>query len=289
LRVFEGSQTSVGTYDPTQYLGSAPYYRKGRPPYSPELEKVVVHELALDGYGRLLDAGCGPGILTTRLAGYFDEVVGLDPDAGMLEEARTAAAAAGIANMSWVRATAEELPHAAPGPYRLVTFGQSFHRMDEPRVAEIVYDILQPGGAVAMIAHAAEGRPRPPAEGHPEIPHDELRALVNSYVGSLDRNGQGKAPYRDHTWQDILVKTRFETFDEIFAPGIPDLLRDTDSVISGYLSMSWSAPHLYGDRLDDFVGDARALLEARSADGLFWDWPGDTVIVIARKPADPAR
>ena len=50
--------------------------------------------------------------------------------------------------------------------------------------------------------------------------------------------------------------------------------------------MSWSAPHLYGDRLDRFTADARALLEARSADGLFWDWPGDTAIVIGRKQAD---
>jgi hypothetical protein len=28
------------------------------------------------------------------------------------------------------------------------------------------------------------------------------------------------------------------------------------------------------------------LLEARSPDGLFWDWPGDTAIVIGRKQAD---
>jgi hypothetical protein len=28
----------------------------------------------------------------------------------------------------------------------------------------------------------------------------------------------------------------------------------------------------------------RALLADRSADGIFWDWPGDTEIVLARKP-----
>jgi hypothetical protein len=36
-------------------------------------------------------------------------------------------------------------------------------------------------------------------------------------------------------------------------PGIPDLLRDSESVLSGYFSLSSSAPHLFGDRLDDFA------------------------------------
>jgi hypothetical protein len=28
----------------------------------------------------------------------------------------------------------------------------------------------------------------------------------------------------------------------------------------------------------------RALLADRSAEGVFWDWPGDTEIILARKP-----
>lgn len=39
----------------------------------------------------------------------------------------------------------------------------------------------------------------------------------------------------------------------IFAPGIPDLVRDTESVLSGYFSFSWSAPHLFGDRVEAFA------------------------------------
>ena len=54
-------------------------------------------------------------------------------------------------------------------------------------------------------------------------------------------------------------------------------------MLSGYFSMSSSAPHLYGDRVDDFAAEVRELLAARSPDGLFSDWPGDTEIVLARK------
>ena len=55
-------------YDPTIYLGAAAHYRSGRPGYSPELEGFFARTLGLDGTGRLLDGGCGPGILTVRLA-----------------------------------------------------------------------------------------------------------------------------------------------------------------------------------------------------------------------------
>ena len=187
-------------------------------------------------------------------------------------------------NIRWVQGLAEDLPAAAPGPYRLVTFGQSFHWTDEQQVAETVYDMLEPGGALALIVHTVTGRPRPPDPGVPAIPHDEIKALAEKYLGSARRAGQGTAPERHHRFEDVLARTRFGVPQQFFVPGIPDLLRDSESVLSGYLSLSSSAPHLFGDRLDDFTTEVRALLANHSAEGTFWDWPGDTEVVLARKP-----
>ena len=271
-------------YDPTVYRGSAAHYRYGRPAYSPELEAVLTQEVGLDGHGRLLDVGCGPGVLTIRLAHLFEHAVGLDPDADMLAEGCRAASEERAMNIRWVQGLAEDLPADAPGPYRLVTFGQSFHWTNEQQVAETVYDMLEPGGALALIGHTVTGRPGPPDPGVPSIPHDEIKALVENYLGSTRRAGQGTAPQRTHRFEDVLAGTRFGVPQRFFAPGIPDLLRDSESVLSGYLSMSYSAPHLFGDRLDDFAEQVRTLLANRSADGIFWDWPGDTEVVMARKP-----
>jgi SAM-dependent methyltransferase len=272
------------SYDATIYEGAAAHYRPGRPPYSPRLEAVLSEELGLDGSGRLLDGGCGPGILTVRLAHLFTDAVGLDPDPAMLAEARRAAGERGITNIRWVQALAEELPRAAPGPYRLVTFGLSFHWTDEARVAEAVYDMLEPGAALALLVHAVEGRPRPPSPGPPPIPHAEIEALVEKYLGPAKRAGQGIAPVRTHRFEDVLVRTRFGAPRSIFAPGIPDLVRTSESVLSGYFSLSHSAPHLYGPRAEEFAVDVRQLLATRSPEGVFWDWPGDTEIILARKP-----
>jgi SAM-dependent methyltransferase len=271
-------------YDPTIYLGSAAHYRYGRPAYSPELEAVLAREAGLDGTGRLLDVGCGPGVLAVRLAHLFAQAVGLDPDAGMLAEGFRAAEEKRVVNIRWVQGLAEDLPGVAPGPYRLVTFGQSFHWTDERQVADTVYDMLEPGGVLALIVHTVTGRPRPADPGAPAIPHDEIKALVEKYLGSTRRAGQGTALQRTHRFEDVLARTRFGVPQQFFVPGIPDLLRDSESVLSGYLSLSSSAPHLFGDRLDDFAGEVRALLVNRSAGGIFWDWPGDTEVVMARKP-----
>jgi SAM-dependent methyltransferase len=276
----------VSSYDPTIYRGAAAHYRPGRPAYSPQPEETLRDELGLDGTGRLLDGGCGPGILTVRLAPLFEEAVGLDPDPDMLAEARRSADERRVANIRWVEAVAEALPEAAPGPYRLVTFGQSFHWTDEQRVAEAVFDLLEPGGALALIVHTVEGRPEPPSPGPPPIPHAEIRTLVEAYLGPARRAGRGLAPVRTHRFEDVLVRTRFGTPRSLFVPGIPDLLRDSESVVSGYLSLASSAPHLFGDRLGDFCADLRKLLAAHARDGVFWDWPGDTEVVLARKPGE---
>jgi SAM-dependent methyltransferase len=270
-------------YDPTIYEGAAAHYRPGRPPYSAQLEAVLAQELGLDGSGRLLDGGCGPGILTVRLAHLFEEAIGLDPDPAMLAEGRRVADERSITNIRWVQARAEELPGAAPGPYRLVTFGQSLHWTDEMHAAEAVYDMLEPDGAMAMIVHTVEGRAVPPNPGIPPIPHAEIEAIVQRYLGPTKRAGQGPAPVRTHRFEDVLVQTRFGSPTYVFASGIPDLTRDSESVLSGYFSFSWSAPHLFGDRVDEFAADVRELLAARSRDGVFWDWPGDTEVILARK------
>ena len=82
-----------------------------------------------------------------------------------------------------------------------------------------------------------------------------------------------------------MARTRFGQPRQVFAPGRPDIVRDIDSVVDGYFSLSTSAPHLFGNHREQFEQEMRALLHDASPSGLFWDWPGDTEIVVANKPA----
>ena len=202
----------------------------------------------------------------------------------MLAEGRRAAQDAGLANISWVQALAEDLPGAAPGPLRLVTFGQSFHWTDELRVAETVYDMLVAGGAMAMVVNTVEGRERPPSPGHPPIPHEELQALVVKYLGP------------ESAWARASLQSA-TTSSRTSWSGLASASHDLCSLLACRTCCATRTASSPGtcpcrrrrrifsaDQLDSFVADAQALLEGASADGLFWDWPGDTEIVIAEKP-----
>jgi len=273
------------TYDPTIYLGAAPHYVNGRPPYSAALADTVRDELGLDGHGLLVDVGCGPGIVALGLAHLFDAVIGVDPDAGMLAEAERHAQVRGVTNASWRQARAEELSTLGLPPPRLVTFGQSIHwTTDRVAVVDAVHELLAPGGSIALIAHAGGARPFPVTLDVPTIPHKQVEALVRHYLGPRRRAGQGFPPVSDERFVDMLERSRFGTSRTVSAPGRPDLVRDLDSVVDGFFSMSWAAPHLFGDRRDEFEAELRALLLEHAPEARFWDWPGDTDIVIATKP-----
>ncbi len=219
-----------------------------------------------------------------QLASLFEHVTLLEPDADMLAEARACAAAEGLAAVDVVTATAEDLPSLELPQMRTVTFGQSFHRTDRVRVAEAVYDVLEPGGAIALIVHDATRLASRQLPDTPPIPHDEIDRLIRAYLGPERRSGARRAAsYKTERFEHTLARTRFGSPRVFYAPGRPDIVRDVDGVVAGYLSMSFAAPHLFGSRLEAFIAELRALLEDASPTGRFWDWPGDTEIPIAKR------
>ena len=267
--------------EPGVFREASAYYMVGRPPYSRELLPVLRRELGLDGGGLLLDVGCGPGALTLVLAPAFDESVGVDPEPGMLAEGRRRAAEAGRPGLRFLPGTAEGLEQLDLGPCRLVTFGQSYHWTSGVPVLDAVHGMLEPGGAVALIGHCVEGRPEPAGPGLPRIPEKEIVALVHHFVdddAALRLHGRRSTP---HLHEADLKASRFGACRTVYAPGRPDVVRDVDSVVAGYYSTSYAAPRRFGARRASFDAAVRALLLERSPSGLFWDWPGDTEIVLA--------
>lgn len=255
------------TWDETLFAGTAPHYTVGRMPYPPELAAAIRDELGLDGRGRLLDVGCGPGSVTLLLAPLFEAAVGVDPDPGMIAEA---AAAPGGAGVTWRRLRGEELP-AGLGTFRVVTFAQSFHWMDQPAVARAVRDMIEPGGAwvhVGTDTHrgTAGDEPLP----RPAPPWDAVRALVADYLGPVRRAGQGFLPQGTKGGEeDVMRAAGYAGPVRLVVGGGEEAERSVDEVVAAVLSLSNSAPHLYGDRLPAFEAQLRELLDEASDGGRF--------------------
>jgi SAM-dependent methyltransferase len=269
-------------WDETLYRGSARYYERGRLPYPPGLAEAVARALDLDGRGRLLDVGCGPGIVALRLAHLFDEVIGLDADAEMLVEAERRAAEHGVSNARWVRALAERLPVRA-GSVRAATFAQSFHWMDRARVAAAVFELLEPGGAFVQVSveHADEagGLPYPPP------PRDAIAALRVRFLGPVRRAGRGVLLHGTPDGEDAVVTgAGFGPIEVTRIAGRNVVVRTADDLVAGEYSNSASAPHLFGERLPAFEVELRALLAQASPSGRFAEQTGDTELRVWRKP-----
>ena len=70
--------TTRTAYDPTLFQGAAWYYARYRSKYPQALFDLLADIFKLDGKGRLLDLGCGAGLVGIHERDRFAEVVGLD-------------------------------------------------------------------------------------------------------------------------------------------------------------------------------------------------------------------
>lgn len=257
-------------WDESLYAGSAAYYPVGRLPYPAEVADALSDAMGLDGSGRLLDVGCGPGSLTLLLAPLFVESVGIDADPDMITVAGQAASRAGVGNVRWRQLRAEDLP-AGLGTFRLVSFAQSFHWTDRPRVAQLVRVMLEPNGAVVLVqATTHQGVPGEDLLPHPRPPRTEIAALVAAFLGSIRRAGRGSLPAGTPSGEDVVLRDAgFQGPDRVEVGGGRVWTRTEDEVVASVFSLSSAAPHLFGDRLTSFEADLRDLLHRYAPDGMF--------------------
>ena len=225
--------------DPTLYRGSARFYRHGRLPYAPGMADALRRALGLDGRGRLIDIGCGPGIVALELSSAFEEVVGIDADSDMIAEAEVEARRREVTNARWVTVRAEQLP-AGLGSFRVATLAQSFHWMDRERVAPILHSMLADAGALVFVhAYTRRDIEPPGMMPHPRPPWDSITEIVRHYLGSETRAGQGLRDVdpRDHA---EFLGPWFSGPTDVSVPDGRVLTRTADQVVAALYSVSSS-------------------------------------------------
>src|SRR5262249_43283686 len=109
-----------------------------RPAYPQELIDLLG---GLNGGGPVLDAGCGTGELSRRLAPLASRIDAVDASEAMIDVARVD----GPPNVTWIHARIEEAELSPP--YALAVCGDSIHWFDWeralPRLAELLADDAQ--------------------------------------------------------------------------------------------------------------------------------------------------
>jgi SAM-dependent methyltransferase len=257
------------------YHGTAWYYARFRPRYPETLITLLRDTFDLDGRGRLLDLGSGPGPVALRLAHLFEQVLAMDPEPDMLAEGRAQAECAGVSNIEWLQGGSEDLS-AALGSFRLVTMGNSFHWMDRQLTLDALYDLVVEGGGIAVVG---EGAPIPPPP--PTVWRTAVNDVVRKYVGNRPLPWDQVPHQTEELHETYINRSRFTDLASYAEP--LDITWTIDSMIGNLYSMSFCSRRVLGDRLDAFERDLRAAILAVEPSGILRGEPPEFFAYTARK------
>jgi 2-polyprenyl-6-hydroxyphenyl methylase/3-demethylubiquinone-9 3-methyltransferase len=114
---------------------------------NPVRTRFVSERVPLAGL-RVLDVGCGGGLLAESLAREGAQVTAIDLAPAMIEVARLHAAAAGL-TIDYRLAGAQELTRASPAVFDVVTCMEMLEHVPEPAaMLGTLTQLLKPGGAL---------------------------------------------------------------------------------------------------------------------------------------------
>ena len=264
--------TMPASPDASPFAGTAAFYARYRAPYAPAALDQVVETFGLTDRNRVLDLGCGPGILAIPLSRTVAEVVAVDPDAEMIAEGRRLAELEGRHNIRWLTARAEDVP-ADAGPFKAATIGQAFHWMDRDAVLTKLEGLVADGGGLTLVN---------PGKRRPQESWEETAApIVAKFLGPRARHPGSNPQEPEHE----PALRRSACFFHFTARDFPSgITRHIPSVLGLIYSISSSARPLFGDRAEAFEAELAEALLRLNPTGVFEERI-ETEVLLAPKQA----
>ncbi|MDP9475006.1 MAG: class I SAM-dependent methyltransferase [Actinomycetota bacterium] len=178
------------------------------PPETDATTSIIVAAFAPLAGKRILDVGCGAGILARSLSALGARVSGVDPNAKALALARGAVPAG-----TFHRAGAESLPFA-DGTFDGVVFLNSLHHVPKPAMSlalEEAARVVVPAGPIVVVEPLAEGSffsALRPVEDETDVRTAAQEVLRRALEGGA---------FEQIRRVDYLRRERFEGLDEFLA------------------------------------------------------------------------
>ncbi|MER7767838.1 methyltransferase domain-containing protein [Kitasatospora sp. NPDC096140] len=201
-----------------------------------QLEDVLGRKLALPVGARVLDAGCGAGVVARAMAARFGlEVTGVDVLDFHLAEARRLS----------VRAALDDRTAFSWGDYHRLPFGDDefdgaysmetlVHSYDPPRALAEFHRVLRPGGRLVLLGPMST------------VPLDELepgaRALLEPYLDAMTMTGAKL--YHARNLPRLLADAGFEVEEALDAT---PYYTPTSEAVYAYFRLPWEVLRRFGD------------------------------------------
>jgi ubiquinone/menaquinone biosynthesis C-methylase UbiE len=251
--------------------GFAEVYDRHRPSPPAALLDILTLVAQVERPRLVVDVGSGTGLSTRVWADRAEEVVGVEPNARMAEQARLVTPAP---NIRYVEAFAGETTLAA-GSADIVTCSQAFHWMEPVAVLTEAVRILRPGGVFAAYDYDVPPLVHPDVDGA-FVAHFAARRAARArlmLVAGGDR--WSKAQHLERIRESGLFRLAREVlchgFDETDAArvaGLAESMGGPRALFSGeapeveetFQQLSCAAREVLGDRTSPMVVSYRIRL-----------------------------
>jgi ubiquinone/menaquinone biosynthesis C-methylase UbiE len=254
-----------------RFESTVPYYTRFRPRYPAALFDLIAARCHLDGRGRLLDLGCGPGFIAIAMAPRFAGIVGVDPEPAMLDAARREAEIAGV-KLTLIRGSSQSLGRDL-GSFRMTAMGRSFQWMDRDATLVALDSIIEPGGTIAILG-----------ERMLDAPENGWRAAWKSVSRKYAEPRTNRRNWANPGWEHheiVLARSRFSRIDRV---AVTTRRTSTlEELIGRAYSMSSTSVAFLGERRADFERELRAALLEVSPAGIF-DEVVESAAILATRP-----
>ncbi len=263
------AEAPANAFNPRRFRSTVPFYARYRLAYPDSLVARVAALVGLKYGDRVLDLGCGPGLLAIPFAKLGMAVTAVDPEPDMIAACAAAAREAGV-EVTVAQGSSFDLPS---GAFRLVTMGRSFHWMDREATLKALDRVVTADGALAFFE---DDNPATAENAW----HRALREIGIQYGRNTSPNVQLRlAPdYRsDHA---LLLDSAFPRLS-----GVSEFVRrdiTADEIVGLAFSLSTTSPERLGERAQAFEADLRAALAALSPGGRFTEIAELSALVARR-------
>jgi ubiquinone/menaquinone biosynthesis C-methylase UbiE len=264
----------MSSYGTGLFAGTADYFSKYRPIYPSFLLRFLIDRFTLNGKGKLLDLGCGTGQFTLRFSDWCEEIVGLDIEHEMIEEAQRLHREVRIGTIHWYHGTLEQYKLAHDNRFNLVTIAKAFHWMDRTQILEELYDVVEPGGGVAVIDNYEPDKKLEPWQ-------IRLNEVVKKWYGDERRAGDTAYEHPSISHEEVLADSRFEVEVHRFPSYVINW--NIESILGNLYSTSYGARRFIEGHIEAFEREVEeALLEVETG-GIFKETMNLSVLIGVKK------
>lgn len=257
------------------FNGTYEYYMKYRPGIPAKVADNILKGFNITQKDRILDIGCGTGQVALAMDGKCKEMVCLDPDPGMLKEAKKALKKP-KSKISWLNYGSADLDQLKNelGLFKLATICRAFHWMNQKQVLNDLEGMIDQDGGIAIFGDGSIWTGK-------EEWQLAVKRVVQKYLGEERRAGKKKFKKPSETWEEIISRS---SFDYIRQQKVKIKRNwDVESIIGWLFSSSFASPEHFGKHVGSFKKDIERELLVLNPEGVFKEDAEFSIILASRK------